>query len=104
VCLFLCVRVLQVASLSMPPEFNQHFGTFFRMFSQQLVTVLPPNTNLQQAYDSGTDEQQAFVQNLALFFTGFFKVRVRVRVRQGALPAAPCRSATPVADRWHTPA
>eukprot|EP00879_Flechtneria_rotunda_P028493 GHRR01030614.1.p1 GENE.GHRR01030614.1~~GHRR01030614.1.p1 ORF type:complete len:828 (+),score=284.83 GHRR01030614.1:400-2883(+) len=64
---------VQVGSLQMPIEFDGHFGTFFRMFSQQLVTILPPNTNLQQAYEGGTDEQQAFVQNLALFYTGFLK-------------------------------
>jgi exportin-1 len=65
---------VQVGSLQMPPEFDAHFGTFYRMFSQQLVAILPPNTNLPAAYEAGTDEQQAFVQNLALFYTGFFKV------------------------------
>jgi hypothetical protein len=65
---------VQVGSLQMPSEFDAHFGTFYRMFSQQLVAILPPNTNLAQAYEAGTDEQQAFVQNLALFYTGFFKV------------------------------
>eukprot|EP00882_Tetradesmus_deserticola_P012268 GHRQ01013002.1.p1 GENE.GHRQ01013002.1~~GHRQ01013002.1.p1 ORF type:complete len:366 (+),score=178.31 GHRQ01013002.1:232-1329(+) len=64
----------EVGSLQMPSEFDAHFGTFYRMFSQQLVAILPPNTNLAAAYEAGTDEQQAFVQNLALFYTGFFKV------------------------------
>ena len=41
---------------------------------QQLMTILPPDTNIPEAYEAGNDEQQAFVQNLALFFTGFFKV------------------------------
>jgi exportin-1 len=62
----------------MPPEFNVHFATFFRMFTQQLATILPPDTNLPAAYDAGTDDQQAFVQNLALFFTGYFRVSVTV--------------------------
>jgi exportin-1 len=69
-----CPAAVQVGSLQMPPEFDSHFGTFYRMFSQQLVAILPPNTNLAAAYDAGTDEQQAFVQNLALVYTGFFKV------------------------------
>jgi hypothetical protein len=59
----------------MPPEFNSHFSTFFRMFTEQLATILPPDTNLPAAYDAGNDDQQAFVQNLALFYTGFFRVR-----------------------------
>jgi hypothetical protein len=68
----LCV---QVGSLTMPPEFNTHFGQFFRLFTEQLATILPPDTNLPAAFDNGTDEQQAFVQNLALFYTGYFRVR-----------------------------
>jgi exportin-1 len=41
---------------------------------QQLQQILPQGVNIAEAYEHGTDEQQAFVQNLALFFTGFFKV------------------------------
>lgn len=67
---------LQVGSLTMPAEFDAHFGNFFRMFMAQLMTIVPPDTNLPAAYDSGSDDQQAFVQNLALFFTGFFRVRL----------------------------
>lgn len=58
----------------MPPEFNTHFSNFFRSFTQQLATIIPPNTDLSAAYENGTDDQQAFVQNLALFYTGFFRV------------------------------
>jgi len=60
----------------MPAEFDSHFGTFFRAFMTQLMTIVPPDTNLPAAYDSGNDDQQAFVQNLALFFTGFLRVRL----------------------------
>jgi hypothetical protein len=74
----------------MPPEFDAHFDTFFRMFSQQLVAILPPNTNLAAAYDAGTDEQQAFVQNLALFYTGFFKVCADSQL-QGGVQLCVCR-------------
>lgn len=31
-----------------------------------------------QAYERGNDEQQKFVQNLALFFTGFLKAHIGV--------------------------
>jgi hypothetical protein len=47
---------------------------------QQLQQILPQGVNIAEAYEQGTDEQQAFVQNLALFFTGFFKVRCLVVV------------------------
>jgi hypothetical protein len=64
----------------MGPEFNSHFENFFKVFMQQLQQIIPAGVNIAEAYENGTDDQQAFVQNLALFFTGFFKV--------GGLPQA----------------
>lgn len=65
----------EVASLSMDAGFDDRFRAFFKAFSQQLHQILPPGTNVEAAYAAGTDEQQAFVQNLALFYTSFFRVR-----------------------------
>lgn len=72
VCLGCCA--LQIGQLQMPAEFDSHFASFYRAFTQQLVQILPPNTNVQAAYENGTDDQQVFVQNLGLFYTGFLKV------------------------------
>lgn len=66
----------------MPAEYDSNFSNFFRAFTQQLATILPPDTNLPAAYENGTDDQQAFVQNLALFFTGYFRVRGAVVARE----------------------
>jgi hypothetical protein len=56
---YLCARALHGADLLLlaPPTHDA-----------------PPGTNIEAAYASGTDEQQAFVQNLALFYTSFFRV------------------------------
>lgn len=59
----------------MGPEFNEAFEKLYKVFIQQLRVVLPEGTNIPVAYEHGSDEEQAFVQNLALFFTAFFKVR-----------------------------
>lgn len=40
----------------------------------QLLPMLPPHVSIANAYENGKDEEQQFIQNLALFFTGFFKV------------------------------
>ncbi len=61
----------QVAALE---EFNQQFSSLYIIFMQQLQTVVPPGTDVPSAYDQGSDEDQAFVQNLGLFFTTFLKV------------------------------
>ncbi|GAX79005.1 hypothetical protein CEUSTIGMA_g6445.t1 [Chlamydomonas eustigma] len=63
----------EVGSLVMGPEFNAHFEGFFKVFMTQLTAVVPPTVNIPEAYEKGTDDQQKFVQNLTLFFTGFFK-------------------------------
>jgi len=65
----------EVASLTMDESFDDRFQQFFKVFSQQLFLILPPGTNIEAAYAAGTDEQQQFVQNLALFFTSFLRVR-----------------------------
>ena len=39
-----------------------------------LECILPSGTNIPEAYSHGSDDDQAFVSNLALFFTAFFKV------------------------------
>lgn len=66
--------LVQVAGLQVGPEFAKEFEKLYRVFIQQLQVVLPQGTNIPVAYEHGSDEEQAFVQNLALFFTAFFKV------------------------------
>ena len=60
----------------MGPEHNANFGNLYTFFMAQLVAILPPGTDLPAAYAGGSDEEQAFVQNLALFLTSFFRVRL----------------------------
>lgn len=67
----MCSGNAQVAALE---ESNQQFSVLYVFFMQQLHMVLPPGTDIPTAYEQGSDEDQAFVQNLALFFTTFLKV------------------------------
>ena len=64
-----------MAGLPAGEDLNKHFEKLYLVFIQQLQVVLPPGTNIPVAYESGTEEEQNFVQNLALFLTAFFKVR-----------------------------
>ncbi|PNH03912.1 Exportin-1 [Tetrabaena socialis] len=68
----------EVGSLQMAAEFNPQFAKFYDYFMRQLLLVVPPNVNLPEAYEKGTDDQQKFVQNLALFFTSFFKAHIGI--------------------------
>jgi hypothetical protein len=64
----------QVGSLNLGDTYAPQFAMFYRMFCQRLITLVNPDMDLRSAYDSGTEDQQVFVQNLSLFFTQFFKV------------------------------
>ncbi|OIV94964.1 hypothetical protein TanjilG_22161 [Lupinus angustifolius] len=52
----------------------------YRNLTLQCLTesILPPTTNIPEAYAHGSNEEQAFIQNLALFFTSFYKVHIRI--------------------------
>ena len=49
---------------------------FINMFTQtihQLEQMLPQNTSIKEAYANGNDDEQKFIQNLALFLCTFLK-------------------------------
>ena len=59
--LFLCI----ILSLNLNVIMQICFHFFFKM--------LPLDTNLKQAYVNGTDDEQKFIQNLAMFLSTFLK-------------------------------
>ncbi|CAG0898508.1 unnamed protein product [Cyprideis torosa] len=62
----------EVASINV----TQYDEVFLRIFTQtlsQLQQMLPPSTDIRTAYSQGTDAEQQFIQNLALFFCSFLK-------------------------------
>jgi exportin-1 len=63
-----------VAGLQVGPEHNTHFEGLFKVWIGQLGSILPAGTNIPAAYERGSDQDQDFVQNLAIFLTTFFKV------------------------------
>jgi hypothetical protein len=68
----------EVAALQVGPEYDAHFASLYAAFMAQLAPLVPPGTNLPAAYASGSDEDQAFVQNLALLLTSFLRAHVGV--------------------------
>lgn len=58
----------------MGPEADAQFVQLYVIFMNQLVTVLPVTADIPKAYEQGSDDEQEFVQNLAIFLTGFLKV------------------------------
>ncbi|XVF56525.1 hypothetical protein PTKIN_Ptkin06aG0128200 [Pterospermum kingtungense] len=68
----------EVAALNFGDYYNVQYVKMYDIFMVQLQTILPSITNLPEAFAQGTSEEQAFIQNLALFFTSFYKYHIRV--------------------------
>jgi exportin-1 len=68
----------EVASLQFDNYYDAQYVKMYNIFMVQLQTILPPTTNIPAAYAQGSSEEQAFIQNLALFFTLFYKVHIRI--------------------------
>ncbi|KAF5442385.1 hypothetical protein F2P56_035048 [Juglans regia] len=68
----------EVAALNFGDFYNVQYVKMYNIFMVQLQAILPPATNIPEAYAHGSSEEQAFIQNLALFFTSFYKFHIRV--------------------------
>ncbi|GMI78901.1 EXPORTIN 1, ARABIDOPSIS THALIANA EXPORTIN 1, exportin 1A, HEAT-INTOLERANT 2 [Hibiscus trionum] len=68
----------EVAALNFGDYYNAQYVKMYNIFMVQLQAILPPTTDIPEAYAHGTSEEQAFIQNLALFFTSFYKFHIRV--------------------------
>ncbi|KAF8044402.1 hypothetical protein BT93_A2406 [Corymbia citriodora subsp. variegata] len=68
----------EVAALTFGEFYNVQYVNMYNIFMVQLQAILPPTTNIPEAYAHGSSEEQAFIQNLALFFTSFYKVHIRI--------------------------
>ncbi|CAH1430150.1 unnamed protein product [Lactuca virosa] len=68
----------EVAALNFGDFYNLQYVKMYNIFMVRLQTVLPTTTNIPDAYLNGSSDEQAFIQNLALFFTSFYKFHIRV--------------------------
>ncbi|XP_019420983.1 PREDICTED: protein EXPORTIN 1A-like isoform X1 [Lupinus angustifolius] len=68
----------EVAALQFGNFYDAQYVKMYTIFMIQLQSILPPTTNIPEAYAHGSNEEQAFIQNLALFFTSFYKVHIRI--------------------------
>ncbi|XP_030502036.2 protein EXPORTIN 1A [Cannabis sativa] len=78
----------EVAALNFGDFYNAQYVKMYTIFMKLLQNIIPLNTNIPEAYAIGSSEEQAFIQNLALFFTSFFKSHIRVLETPGENIAA----------------
>lgn len=55
------------------PHYEQRFIQLFQQTMTQLEQMIPLSLNIRDAYASGSDKEQQFIQNLAMFFCTYLK-------------------------------
>lgn len=54
-------------------QYNEQFLLLFTLAMTQLKSMLPATTDIKAAYNAGREDEQKFIQNLALFFSTYLK-------------------------------
>ena len=67
----------EVASLNVGPEYDPKFVSLFEMVMTAINRMVPPNTNIAQAYAHSNDAGQEFILSLALFLGNFLQSHLR---------------------------
>lgn len=69
----------EIGSLSgLEPQYDPVFRKLFAEFLTRLSEIFSAETDLQPAYDNGSEEDRIFLQKVAMFLTGFFKSHLHV--------------------------
>jgi len=63
----------EIGALNVGSYYDRAFVKMYSIFITNLQLVLPRGTNIPEAYANGSDDDQEFVQNLALFLSAFFE-------------------------------
>ena len=66
----------EIGGLAVEQKYDQHFIKLYVTVITQLQQILPRSVKIAEAYANGGDDEQAYIQNLAIFLTQFFKHHV----------------------------
>lgn len=67
----------EIAALNVGPEYDPKFVILFAMVMTAVNRMIPPSTNIAQAYANAGDSGQELVLNLALFLSNFLSNHLR---------------------------
>jgi len=74
----------EIGSLSgLDAQYDPLFRQLFSDFLTQLIQIFSPETDLQPAFENGTERDRRFLQKLAMFLSGFFKSHLHVMEQPG---------------------
>ncbi|CAI2165301.1 1535_t:CDS:10 [Funneliformis geosporum] len=72
----------EIGALNVSHEYDDKFIALFNMVVTALETMVPVSADFSMIYKSSSNEEQEFIQNLALFFTGFLSFHLKIMESQ----------------------
>ncbi|KAI8098786.1 nuclear export factor CRM1 [Halteromyces radiatus] len=68
----------EIGSIKAEPKYNEKICFLFTSVLTSVNTMIPPSTDIANVYENSSDDDQEFVQNLALFLTSFLSTHLKV--------------------------
>lgn len=68
----------EIGSLSVGSNYGEKVVSLFTSVMSAVNSMIPPSTDICAVYENSSDDDQEFVQNLALFLTNFLASHVQV--------------------------
>ncbi|KAF7731603.1 Karyopherin transporter [Apophysomyces ossiformis] len=69
----------EIGGLNVESKYHEKLVLLFTSIMTSVNTMIPPNTDIAEVYEhSSSDEDQEFVQNLALFLTSFLSSHLKI--------------------------
>ncbi|CAO3597587.1 unnamed protein product [Absidia cylindrospora] len=68
----------EIGGLKVENNYNEKICFLFTSVLTAINTMIPPSTDIANVYENSSDDDQEFVQNLALFLTSFLSSHLKV--------------------------
>lgn len=68
----------EIGSLSVDSQYGDNLVSLFTVVMTSVNNMIPPSTDICAVYENSSDNDQEFVQNLALFLTSFLSSHNKV--------------------------
>ncbi|RGB35595.1 CRM1 C terminal-domain-containing protein [Rhizophagus diaphanus] len=72
----------EIGALNVSHEYDDKFIALFNMVVAALESMVPVSADFATIYKNSSNEEQEFIQNLALFFTGFLSTHLKIMESQ----------------------
>ncbi|KAJ8653051.1 hypothetical protein O0I10_011271 [Lichtheimia ornata] len=68
----------EIGGLSVDTQYHEKLAFLFTSVMSAVNVMIPPNTDVANVYENSSDDDQEFVQNLALFLTSFLAAHLKI--------------------------